>query len=118
MDEVAQVGPVLREDRPVKTEPARDRGDGVGRRLPARDRARDVVRRDIEHDEDERRDHPQHDEAKEDAAHEEARHRALLKSRSPRGSSASRMLSPSRLNESVAASRKMPGKSSNHQATW
>ena len=94
-----------------------DERDRLRRRLAAGDEAGDVARCDEEHDEDERCDHPEDDEAEEDPANEEARHRYLLKSRSPRGSKASRMLSPRRLNESVVTSSASPGRSTNHQAT-
>ena len=75
--EVPHVRAVLVEDRPVEAEPARDSGHGVGRRLPAGDRARRVARRHVEHDEDRTRDHPQHDDAEQDPADEEADHRRL-----------------------------------------
>ena len=85
--------------------------------LAACDEAGDVARCDEEHDEDEGRDHPEDDEPEHDPVNQEARHPYRLKSRSPRGSKASRMLSPRRLNESVVINRAKPGSRTNHQAT-
>src|SRR5262249_17961875 len=112
VQQAAEVVAVLREYRLVEPEPVIDERDGLRRRLTPRQQPGDIVRRDEEHHEDERDDHPEHDQAEADAPKEEPRHRRFLRlnSRSPRGSNASRTLSPNRLNASVVVSRKTPGK--------
>src|SRR5580704_17672093 len=74
-----------------------------------------IVRPGVVQNEDEGDDHPERDQPQDDTADEEAGHAGFrflraAKIRSVRGSSASRMASPRRLNDSVVMSRKSIGK--------
>ncbi len=118
MEEPPHVLAVLIQNRPVEAEAVLHERDRLGCRLPPRDQARDVVRGDEEHAEDDRCHHPEDDCSEGDAADGEGEHHYRLKRRSPRGSSASRTLSPSRLNASVVRRSAAAGKKTYHQATW
>ena len=73
----------------------------------------DVVRRDEEQPEDDQADEPHDKQPGEHTANEKTNHWFT-----PRGSSASRTLSPRRLNARVVRISASPGKSRNHHATW
>ena len=75
MQKSPKVVPILNEHGPIETEAMLHERDGLRSRLPAGNQVRDVVRRDEEHDKDDRRHHPEHQEPECNSADEELRHR-------------------------------------------
>ena len=118
VQQAREVVEVLREDRPVEAEALRHERDRLRRRLAPGDQLRDVRGRDEEHHEHDGRDRPQDGDPEQYAAERGRRPTGYLRNnRSPRGSNASRTLSPSRLKARVVISSAAPGKSTYHQAT-